>query len=261
MRVDDDAGNGEACAAPPRSREIGWRQLIARTPSRALSWLRALLCRQLALEGTDNPVSSMQKARRHDPYPWTWEVPLLVFVVLMLGLAVGVQVGRSLANLLAGAGWTWAVDQATFWRSIPAVAGGDAGAGLGTGTSGPRLDGGLASPVLVWTGIGIVEVLVLVAAGWAAIWGLQRWGPGRLKGMATRPEAEQMLGLTRLRKVSSIVRPDLYGKHLSARQLHGPVTTAGERAASTLGRGMSSPLLPERMTGLTGRAGRRERNR
>lgn len=205
-------------------------------------------------------MSSMQKARRHDPYPWTWEVPLLVFVVLMLGLAVGVQVGRSLANLLVGAGWTWTADQATFWRSIPEVAGGDAGAGLDAGTSG---QGGLASPALVWTGIGIIEVLVLVAAGWAAIWGLQRWGPGRLKGMATRPEAEQMLGLTRLRKVSSIVRPDLYGKHpaRSARQLHGPVTTAGEREASTLGRGLSSPLLPERITGHTGRAGRRERNR
>lgn len=205
-------------------------------------------------------MSSMQKARRHDPYPWTWEIPLLVFVVLMLGLAVGVQVGRSVANLLAGAGWTWAVDQAAFWRSIPAVAGGDAGAGLDPGTSSQS---DMAPPALVWTGIGIVEVLVLVAAGWAAIWGLQRWGPGRLKGMATRPEAEQMLGLTRLRKVSSIVRPDLYGKHPApeARQLHGPVTTATEREAPALGRGLSSPLLPERITGLTGHAGRRERNR
>lgn len=165
----------------------------------------------------------MQKARRHDPYPWTWEVPLLLLVVLILGLAAGVQVGRSLANLLVGAGWTWAIDQATFWQSIPAVAAGDAGAGLDSNagaraaTSGA---GGLASPALVWAGIGIVEVLLLTAAGCAAIWGLQRWGPGRLKGMATRVEAEQMLGLTRLRKVSPIVRPDLHGKHPSS--LHPP---------------------------------------
>ena len=30
--------------------------------------------------------------------------------------------------------------------------------------------------------------------------------------MATRAEAEQMLGRTRLRKAGAIVRPDLYGK-------------------------------------------------
>ena len=153
----------------------------------------------------------LQQARRHDPYPWTWEIPLLVCVLLVLGLAVGVQLGRSLANLLAGAGWTWPVDQATFWRTIPAVAGGDAAVGLRAQTAGTADD--LASPGLVWTGIGIVELVMLIGAGWVAVWALRRWGPGRLKGMATRVEAEQMLGLTRLRKVSSIVRPDLYGKH------------------------------------------------
>lgn len=153
---------------------------------------------------------SMQKARRQDPYPWTWEVPALVAIVLMLGLAVGVQVGRSLANLLSGAGWTWPIDQATFWRSLPAVAAGDASAGLAAPWA---ASSGHASPALLWTGIGLVETLLLIAAGWAGVWSLRRWGPARLKGMATRPEAEQMLGLTRLRKVAGIVRPDLHGKH------------------------------------------------
>lgn len=211
----------------------------------------------------------LQRARRHDPYPWTWEIPLLVCVLLVLALAVGVQVGRSLANLLAGAGWTWPVDQATFWRTIPAVAGGDAAAGLPTQTAGTARAAdtaeGLASPGLVSTGIGVVELLLLIGAGWVAIWALRRWGPGRLKGMATRVEAEQMLGLTRLRKVSAIVRPDLYGKHAGPRPGQDPqvVKTAGvevqsDADADALGRGLSARFLPER-TGLLQRAGRGDR--
>lgn len=211
----------------------------------------------------------LQRARRHDPYPWAWEIPLLVCVLLVLALAVGVQLGRSLANLLAGAGWTWPVDQATFWRTIPAVAGGDASAGLPTQTAGAAgaadTADGLASPGLVWTGIGVVELLLLIGAGWVAIWALRRWGPGRLKGMATRVEAEQMLGLTRLRKVSSIVRPDLYGKHAGPRAGQDPqiVRSAGadaqsEAGAAALGRGLSARFLTER-TGLLQRGGRGER--
>ena len=41
---------------------------------------------------------------------------------------------------------------------------------------------------------------------------LDRWGPARMKGMASRGEAERLLGVTRLRKVRAVVRPDLYGK-------------------------------------------------
>lgn len=214
----------------------------------------------------------LQRARRHDPYPWTWEIPLLVGVLLVLGLAVGVQLGRSLANLLAGAGWTWPVDQATFWRTIPAVAGGDAAAGLPTQAGASTQPGSpadlaneLAPPGLVWTGIGIVELLLLIGAGWVAVGALRRWGPGRLKGMATRIEAEQMLGLTRLRKVSSIVRPDLNGKHASPRTGGAPqvVRTAGVDAhsdaeAAALGRGLGARFLPER-TGLLHRASRQNR--
>ena len=37
-----------------------------------------------------------------------------------------------------------------------------------------------------------------------------------MRGMATAAEAEKLLGVTRLRKVADIVRPDLYGKHAAA---------------------------------------------
>ena len=89
----------------------------------------------------------MQRERRGDPYPWTWEIPLgIAMVVLLIGTA-GIQLGRSLANMVAGAGWTWpAPDTAgtsasgtgpfpsplgsAFWSSIPGVLTGHANAGL-----------------------------------------------------------------------------------------------------------------------------------
>ncbi|MEJ7831461.1 MAG: hypothetical protein WKF79_00965 [Nocardioides sp.] len=172
-------------------------------------------------------------------------------MALLLGLAVGVQVGRSLANLVAGAGWTWPVDQATFWRSLPQVAAGNADAGLPTNPSGDAaaVPTNVAGRGLLWTGIGLVEVLLLAVAGWVAIRCLQRWGPGRLRGMATSAEAEQMLGLTRLRKVSSVVRPDLHGKHANAGPDRARVTGVpgtSERGPGELGRGLSSRFLPGR---------------
>ena len=49
----------------------------------------------------------MQRERVQDQYPWTWELPLVVIcAVLLLGATV-CQLGRSLANWFAGAGWWW----------------------------------------------------------------------------------------------------------------------------------------------------------
>ena len=49
----------------------------------------------------------MQRERRRDPYPWTWEIPVAVILATLFVIVIGIQLGRSVANLLAGAGWTW----------------------------------------------------------------------------------------------------------------------------------------------------------
>ena len=243
-RSSDAVREIEATAVIVKTLSVALTQLSAATPSRS-HHARPTQNGALILMMTSSSGTSLQQARRHDPYPWTWEIPLLVGLLLVPVLAAGVQLGRSLANLLAGAGWTWPTDQAAFWRTIPALVGGDASAGLPTHTT------GLASPGLVWTGIGAVELLLLIGAGWAAIWALRRWGPGRLKGMATRAEAEQLLGITRLRKVSSIVRPDLYGKYAGPRPGQHPQLSrsvaAGTSGAGTdaLGRRLGARVRPE----------------
>lgn len=145
----------------------------------------------------------MQRSRRANPYPFTWEIPGALSVVAFLLLLLGVHLGRSLANALSGNGWLF-VDRAQLFSSLGGIFAGNADAGL-AGVQHP------AGPGLLWSCIGILELAVLVACTVALKVGLDRWGPGRLQGMATPSEAEELLGLSRLRKHAKVIRPDLYG--------------------------------------------------
>ncbi len=147
----------------------------------------------------------MQRSRRTNPYPFTWEIPLAVAVGAVLLLVLGVHVGRAAANLGAGSGMTLPPREELF-TSLVAVIRGDAGAGL-TGTH-PHLAGPTA--VRIW--VILTEALTLALMAWAGKVGFQRWGPGRIQGMATREEAEKLLGRSRLRRTRGVVRPDLYAR-------------------------------------------------
>lgn len=144
-----------------------------------------------------------QADRRHDPYPFTWEIPVGILTGWLLLAGTGIHLGRALANLTAGAGWTWPVARGLF-RSMPQVISGDAAAGL------ESVPVAMASATLVIGWILTVELLLTGGLGGGAVMVLRRWGPGRMKGMASPAEAESILGVTRLRKVSQIIRPDLY---------------------------------------------------
>lgn len=145
----------------------------------------------------------LQTNRRHDPYPLTWEIPAGALTLLLTLAALGVHLGRGLANWSAGNGWTWPTGRALF-SSIPAVLTGHASAGLDTLPATP------ATPAAVIGWIIASETALLLAAALAILSLLRRWGPGRMRGMASRTDAETTLGLTRLRRTRSIIRPDLY---------------------------------------------------
>ena len=145
----------------------------------------------------------MQRSRRTTPYPFTWEIPVGIVLAVLLALVLGLQAGRSLANLVAGNGWVF-VDRMALFTTLGSLLSGQADAGLPA----------VAHPApaeLLWTCIGIVELLVVVVIGWAVKSGLDRWGPARLRGMATAAEAELLLGRTRLHRHAKVIRPDLYG--------------------------------------------------
>lgn len=144
----------------------------------------------------------MQRTRRTTPYPFTWEVPVGIVLAVLLALVLGLQAGRSLANLVAGNGWVF-VDRMALFTTLGPLLSGQTGAGLAV----PRP----ASAGLFWTCVGLVELLVVVLIGWVVKLGLDRWGPARMRGMATAAEAETLLGRTRLRRHAKVIRPDLYG--------------------------------------------------
>jgi hypothetical protein len=152
-----------------------------------------------------------QQSRRHDPYPWTWEIPLGVALVILIVLVCGVHLGRGIANVLAGAGWAFPT-RVELFRSLPAVLRGDAAAGL------DGLNGSISSPSAVWTWVVATEVMLLAVSVLVLKLVVDRRGPGRLRGVASRGEAERLLGVTRLRKARSVVRPDLYGKDQDSRE-------------------------------------------
>jgi hypothetical protein len=210
----------------------------------------------------------MQSERRRDPYPWTWEIPVALSLATLFVVVLGVQLGRSAANLLAGAGWTWpAADGGAnnaafgsplgtaFWTSLPGVLAGHSETGLPS----PALTGptGLAAPGLVWTIIAFTELTLLATTVWFGVCAYERWGPGRMRGMATASEAEKIMGLARLRKVAGIVRPDLYGKHTPAPEpLHRSAAGDTTRHDLELGpmprRGLIPWLLDRRLSQSTG---------
>jgi hypothetical protein len=200
----------------------------------------------------------MQRDRRRDPYPWTWEPPAAAALGVLLVIVMGIQLGRGVANLLAGAGWTWPDTDAgggfssplgtAFWTSLPGVVSGDADAGLPT-----PVPAGVAGPRLLWGSIAVTELAMLAAVGWAIAYVYQRWGSGRMRGMATAVEAEKILGVTRLRKLAPIVRPDIYGIHaLDPQLVHRDAGGPNEDPGTPAGRGLS-PWLRDRQASKEGR--------
>jgi len=198
----------------------------------------------------------VQRERRRDPYPWTWEIPTAVMLATLIVIIIGIQLGRSVANLLAGAGWTWPAGDGganagtfpspigtTFWTSLPGVLAGHADAGLPS----PTPDG-LADRGLVWTSLALTEIALLAASIWVAVYAYQRWGSCRMRGMATSTDAEKFLGLTRLRKVAGIVRPDLYGKQPAEEPAHRTADATNGLPVPALGQGHSPWLLERRLT-------------
>jgi hypothetical protein len=164
----------------------------------------------------------VQRRRRASPYPHTWEVPLALAVGVLATHVIGVQIGRALANGLAGNGWIF-VDQADLLTSLPGVLAGRADAGL-VGLTSP------ASPPLLWGCIVAVETLVLVISGLVLQAGWRRWGSSRVEGTATRPEIEGLLGVARLRRHATVIRPDLYASRLLSRPMTRPHTKSARIA-------------------------------
>jgi len=137
-----------------------------------------------------------------DPYPLTWEFPALVLGGLALTVGAGVQLGRSTVCWVTGSGWHWPDELV---RSTGGILAGRSEAGLEPGAC------TVGSGALVgWVAVVELVLLVLVTLPGREAW--LRWGPGAGAGYASVDEAQGLLGVARLRRVRSVVRPDLARK-------------------------------------------------
>lgn len=143
----------------------------------------------------------MNDTQHQDGYPWTWEPAALTAILLLVIGILAIQIGRTTALLITGAGLLWPSSQHLVTSSW-AILGGDTTAGLPTHTAVG------ASMWLVWTMAALSAGLMCGATGFA-VWRLRG---GTAKGMATTNQAHHLLGLRRLRQTRRIIRPDLYPK-------------------------------------------------
>lgn len=143
----------------------------------------------------------MQQSRRATPHPPGWEIPAACVLAALTVLAMAAHLARAVANLLATGSWAWTPrDQLV--TALPSILGGDAGAGLPSGAG--------ANTGLLYACLIVAEILALTVITAAVVAGMQRFGPSRVRGMASREDAENLLGLRRLRRNAPVIRPDLH---------------------------------------------------
>jgi hypothetical protein len=134
------------------------------------------------------------------------EVVLVVLAGVLLFLALAALIGLASASALFGGGWVWPSDNDTIGQVLAGLLTGEPGRGLPM-----QLQARVPGSVAVYSSVASAELLMIAAAGTAAalFWRYHRPGDAR-GGMATRSEAQQVLGRSRLRQARTIIRPDLY---------------------------------------------------
>ena len=198
-------------------------------------------------------------ARRRDPQPLThgWELPLLVLIVAMAGFGTAALVGQATAVALTGRGWVWPSGEGAAPRAVAGLLTGRPGVGLPAAEAG-RLPAGW----LVYLGVGIAEVLMVALTAGVALFA-RRWflpnDPRR--GLASRAQAAEVLGVRRLGRERAVLRPDLFPPSgfrlttgLSARR--GDPTQLGWRLGrSRAPQGVTLWVRYDRTTGVFGAQG------
>jgi hypothetical protein len=151
--------------------------------------------------------SSGLSQQRRDPQPMTqgWELAVAAIGGVLLALGLAALVGLGAASALFGRGWVWPHGTTVIGRVLAGLLTGKPGQGLEP--SGLRA---VADPAAVYACVAISELTVILASIWAGVLLARYRRPGDARrGMATRREAEAVLGLSALRAARPIIRPDL----------------------------------------------------
>ncbi len=144
----------------------------------------------------------MTSRQHHDGYAWTWEPGVGALLGISILALLATQTGRSLALLLGGSGWHWPRTSELI-ASTGGILTGNLTAGLEAANA-----SGSDTVVAVILAVVIFTTLLTTALIPTASWVATR----RYPGMASAGQADQLLGIGRLRATRAVVRPDLYRK-------------------------------------------------
>lgn len=140
--------------------------------------------------------------RRTDVFPTTWEIPVGIGLIWLLGSFLALPAGQGLAFALSGDGFVWPGPE--LGQSLLGLLTGDAGRGLP-----PRLQAGVPPTVLVYAAAVVVELGLASAAVFGLSWWWRTVGPLAQFGMAARQEVAAVLGRQQLMRRRETIRPDL----------------------------------------------------
>ena len=137
-----------------------------------------------------------------------WEAAAALIGAAMVGFGLAALAGLGLASAIWGRGWVWPHGTATISHVLGGLLQGHPGRGLAAAARRR-----VATPGPTYGCIAVTEITLLALMIVIGLLIVRYHRPGDARGgMASRHEAEQALGLRRLRSSRSIIRPDLYGK-------------------------------------------------
>ncbi|MDQ3735330.1 MAG: conjugal transfer protein [Actinomycetota bacterium] len=144
-------------------------------------------------------------ARRTNAPATAWEIPVAATCVWLATAALLIPAGRGVAAWAFGGGWVWPHGSEALLASITGLVSGNAAAGLDMAQA-------VALPLdrQVYAAIVLGELLLITAT----VLAVRAWSPavgsGSVPGLASRTEAEAVLGVSQLRGNRALLRPDLY---------------------------------------------------
>lgn len=144
------------------------------------------------------------QSRRTDAFPATWEIPVGIALIWLLGGFLALPAGQGVAFALIGDGFVW--PDADLGDSLLGLLAGDPGRGL------PPAFGRTVPPtVVVYACVLAVEIALAACALIGLFWWWGTVGPYAQFGMASRHEVAAVLGRGPLMRRRRTIRPDLAG--------------------------------------------------
>jgi hypothetical protein len=150
--------------------------------------------------------SPYQRNRDRQPIGRGGEIALVALILIVFSLALAALAGLGFAAALVGGGWVWPHGSQTIGHVVGGLLTGHHGNGLP-----PQLARRVPGAGAVYVCVIAAELLLItLASGGGVVYARYRRPGDARGGMATRAEAEQVLGVSRLRRAKTIIRPDLH---------------------------------------------------